>query len=110
MVGDRPYRRNNRATAATPATKWINPFNKAHLRVHDVPMWVALISALALIFTSAATILLTKAKERAAEWRAKKLAYYEEFISAGSGIVGKTAPPEAKIRFATAVNDLHLIA
>lgn len=73
-------------------------------------MWAALISALALIAASAAAILLTKHKERAAEWRSKKLAYYEEFIGASSGIVGEVAPPGAKIRFATAVNNLHLIA
>ena len=73
-------------------------------------MWTVLIPAIALIVASAATILLTKHKERAAEWRSKKLAYYEEFIGAGSGIVGETAPPDAKIRFATAVNNLHLIA
>lgn len=73
-------------------------------------MWPVLIPALALIVTSAATILLTKHKERAAEWRSKKLAYYEEFFGAASGIVGETAPPDAKIRFATSVNNLHLIA
>lgn len=77
---------------------------------YDQGMWAAIISALALILTSAATILLTKQKERAAEWRARKLAYYEEFFGAASGIVGKTASPEAKVRFATAVNNLHLIA
>jgi glutathione S-transferase len=71
-------------------------------------MWPAVISALALIAASAATILLTKQKERAAEWRGKKLSYYEEFFGAASGIVG-SAPPTAKIRFATAVNNLHLI-
>lgn len=71
-------------------------------------MWPAVISALALIAASAATILLTKQKERAAEWRAKKLSYYEEFFGAASGIVG-SAPPTAKVRFATAVNNLHLI-
>jgi hypothetical protein len=37
------------------------------------------------------------------------MAYYEEFFGAASGIVG-TAPDEAKVRFATAVNNLHLIA
>lgn len=73
-------------------------------------MIAALISAIAVIAASAATIFLTKQKEREAIWRAKKLAYYEEFIGAGSGIVGKVAPPEAKIRFATSVNNLHLIA
>ena len=72
-------------------------------------MWAAIISALALNLTSAGAIFLIEAKERAADWRAKKLAYYEEFIGAGSGIVGEAAPPNAKIRFATAVNNLHLI-
>lgn len=78
--------------------------------MHVGVMWTVLIPAVALIAASAATILLTKHKERAAEWRSKKLAYYEEFIGAGSGIVGEVAPPDAKIRFATAVNNLHLIA
>ncbi|MBB4641476.1 hypothetical protein [Rhizorhapis suberifaciens] len=73
-------------------------------------MWTALISALAAIIASAGAIYLTKQKEREAEWRSKKLAYYEEFFGAASGIVGDTAPPGAKIRFATAVNNLHLIA
>jgi glutathione S-transferase len=71
-------------------------------------VWTALISALAAIIASAGAIFLTKKKEREAAWRAKKLAYYEEFFGAASGIVG-TAPAAAKIRFATAVNNLHLI-
>jgi len=73
-------------------------------------MFAALISAIALIVASAATIFLTKRKEREAEWRGKKLAYYEEFFSAASGIVGDTSPPDTKVRFASAVNNLHLIA
>jgi len=72
-------------------------------------MLTAIISALAAIIASAGAIILTKQKERDAIWRAKKLAYYEEFFAAASGIVGKTAPPEAKVRFANAVNNLHLI-
>ena len=72
-------------------------------------MLAALISAIALIVATAATIFLTKRKEREAEWRAKKLAYYEEFFGAASGIVGETSPPDTKVRFATAVNNLHLI-
>jgi len=71
-------------------------------------MLTAIISAVALIIVSAGTIFLTKQKEREAEWRGKKLAYYEEFFAAASGIVG-TAPQDAKIRFAAAVNNLHLI-
>lgn len=73
-------------------------------------MVATIITALAAIVASVTAIFLTKQKEREAEWRAKKLAYYEEFIGAGSGIVGDVAPPDAKIRFATAVNNLHLIA
>jgi hypothetical protein len=72
-------------------------------------MLTALISAIALIIASAATIFLTKQKEREADWRRTKLAYYEEFFGAASGIVGEVAPDEAKVRFATAVNNLHLI-
>jgi len=72
-------------------------------------MLTALISAIALIVASAATIFLTKQKEREADWRRLKLTYYEEFFAAASGIVGAIAPDEAKVRFATAVNNLHLI-
>jgi hypothetical protein len=72
-------------------------------------MLAALISAFAAIIASAGAIYLTKQKEREALWRAKKLAYYEEFFGAASGIVGH-APDDAKIRFANAVNNLHLIA
>jgi len=72
-------------------------------------MLAALISAIALIVASAATIFLTKQKGREADWRKTKLAYYEEFFAAASGIVGETSPPDTKVRFATAVNNLHLI-
>jgi hypothetical protein len=72
-------------------------------------MWATIISAFAAIIASAGAIYLTKQKEREAEWRAKKLVYYEEFFAAVSGIVGETSPPPTKIRFATAVNNLHLI-
>lgn len=71
-------------------------------------MVAAILSALAAIIVASLTVFLTKRKEREAEWRSKKLAYYEEFFAAVSGIVA-TAPREAKIRFANAVNNLHLI-
>ncbi|WP_155006522.1 hypothetical protein [Sphingomonas hengshuiensis] len=73
-------------------------------------MLTALISAIAAIIASAGAIYLTKQKEREAVWRAKKLAYYEEFFGAASGIVGKNSPRDTQVRFATAVNNLHLIA
>jgi hypothetical protein len=69
----------------------------------------AIISAAAAIFVAALTSFLTKWKEREAGWRSKKLAYYEEFFGAVSGVVG-VAPLAAKIRFANAVNNLHLVA
>lgn len=72
-------------------------------------MLAAIISAIAAIIVAAGTVYLTKQQERVAAWRAKKLAYYEEFFGAASGIVGDVAPPDAKIRFASAVNNLHLI-
>lgn len=72
-------------------------------------MYPALITALLAAFASIAAISFTKQKEREAIWTTKKLAYYEEFFGAASGIVAKSAPTEAKIRFATAVNNLHLI-
>lgn len=72
-------------------------------------MWPTVITALVALFGSAGAIILTKQQERTAIWRAKKLAYYEEFFGAASGIVGEAAPPEAQMRFATAVNNLHLI-
>lgn len=73
-------------------------------------MLAALISVLVAIIASAGAMVLTKAKEREAAWRAKKLAHYEAFFGAASCIVGNTAPPDAKVRYATAVNNMHLIA
>jgi hypothetical protein len=68
-----------------------------------------LISAMAAIIAASTTVYLTKQKERQAEWRAKKLIYYEELFEASSGIVGEGTPAAAKMRFANAVNNLHLI-
>lgn len=72
-------------------------------------MWAALITALATICVSAGTFFFTKRAERQAVWRSKKLAYYEEFFGAASGIVGESSPVEAKMRFANSVNNLHLV-
>lgn len=72
-------------------------------------MWAAIITALATIIVSAGTFFFTKKAERAAVWRSKKLTYYEEFFAAASGIVGEKSPGSAKVRFANAVNNLHLV-
>jgi hypothetical protein len=70
----------------------------------------AFISAVAAILVAAVSIFLTKQKEREAEWRSKKLAYYEEFFAAASGIIGEVEVVSAKVRFANSVNQLHLFA
>ncbi len=69
-----------------------------------------LIPALVAIFVSVRAIYITKMKEREAIWRAKKLAYYEAFFVAMSGIAEHEPPSKAQIRFANAVNNLHLVA
>jgi hypothetical protein len=73
-------------------------------------MIAALISAAAAILIASLTSYLNKQKERDSEWRSKKLAYYEEFFAAASGIVGEVEVAAAKVRFANSVNQLHLFA
>ena len=67
----------------------------------------ALIAAISAILISSGTFFFTKKAERAAIWRSKKLAYYEEFFEAASAVTaGKS---EAKTRFSISVNNLHLV-
>ena len=73
-------------------------------------MEVAFISAATAIIVAALSLVLSKRKEREAEWRGRKLHYYEELVSAHSGIVGSETPASAKSRFANAINNIHLIA
>lgn len=75
----------------------------------DAPVIVAIISAATGLFASALTFFLTKKKEREAEWRKQKLDHYKELIAALNGIVGMTAPSEAKVRFAHAANNIFLV-
>ncbi|WP_152612784.1 hypothetical protein [Leisingera sp. ANG-M6] len=72
-------------------------------------MWAAIITALGTILVSAGTFYFTKRAEREASWRSKKLTYYEEFLGAASGIVGQKTTADAQRRFATSVNNLHLV-
>lgn len=67
------------------------------------------VPALVAIFVSVGAIYLTKQKEREAIWRAKKLAYYEAFFGAVSEIAEPQPQRESQVRFATAVNNLHLV-
>ena len=72
-------------------------------------MLTAVISAIGAAIGSAIAILITKWLDRKAIWRAKKLAYYEEFLAAQSQAVGGPASVEGRVRLANAANTLHLI-
>lgn len=76
----------------------------------DTSIFVATISATASIVAAAVTFLLTKRKEREAEWRKQKLEHYREFMDAMSGIVGTDSTPEAQRRWARATNTIGLVA
>jgi hypothetical protein len=52
----------------------------------------------------------TKQREREAEWRKEKIAYYKAFIESLSGIVEGDASPEGHRAFARATNNLLLFA
>lgn len=75
----------------------------------DAPIIVATITAVAGLFASSLTFFLTKKKEREAEWRKQKLDHYKEFMAALNDIVGPPAPVEAKVRFASAANNIFLV-
>lgn len=75
----------------------------------DAPVIVAIITAAAGLFASSLTFFLTKKKEREAEWRKQKLDHYKEFMAALNDIVGPPAPVEAKVRFASAANNIFLV-
>lgn len=75
----------------------------------DAPVIVAIITAAAGLVASALTFFLTKKKEREAEWRKQKLDHYKEFMAALNDIVGPPAPVEAKVRFASAANNIFLV-
>lgn len=68
---------------------------------------IALIGSL---LVTSLTFWLTKKKERSAEWRKEKLAYYKAFIESLSGNVEGDATPENHVAFAKATNNLLLFA
>jgi hypothetical protein len=69
--------------------------------------WIGLIGGFAAVV---ATYVLTKRREREAEWRVEKLAYYKAFIESLSGIVSGDDTPESHLVFARATNNLLLFA
>jgi len=56
------------------------------------------------------TYLFTKKREREAEWRKEKLAYYMTFIESMSGTIEGDASPEGHRAFSKATNNLLLFA
>ena len=70
----------------------------------------ALIALLGSILGALLTYLFTKRREREAEWRKEKLAYYKAFIESLSGIVEGDSSPEGHKSFAKATNNLLLFA
>ena len=71
---------------------------------------VALIGLIGSIVVAAFAYWSTKQREREAEWRREKLAYYKAFIENLSGIVEGDDSPEGHRHFAKATNNLLLLA
>lgn len=77
--------------------------------------WVAIfatagISAVTAILTILITSALTRRREHEADWRKLKLAQYQEYVLALSGVVRERATANAQRRYADAVNSMALIA
>jgi hypothetical protein len=70
----------------------------------------SLIGLISSILVAALAYWLTKQREREAEWRKEKLAYYKAFIESLSGIVEGDDTPEGHRLFAKTTNNLLLFA
>jgi len=71
---------------------------------------VAIIGLLGSIVAAVFAYWSTKQREREAEWRKEKLAYYKTFVESLSGIVEGDDSPEGHKAFARATNNLLLFA
>ncbi|MBU4260280.1 MAG: hypothetical protein KKC76_00175 [Proteobacteria bacterium] len=76
----------------------------------DAQIAVAIISLIAGLAVAAATYWFTKKREREAEWRKEKLAYYKTFVESLSGAVEGDSTPDGQRNFAQASNNLLLFA
>lgn len=70
----------------------------------------SLLTLLSSISIVAITYWFTKRREREAEWRKEKLAYYKFFIESISGIIDGDDSPEGHKLFTKATNNLLLLA
>lgn len=81
--------------------------------MNNINMVVAVIAAIASLFTAVMVSILTSAlsrrREREADWRKLKLEQYQEFILALSGAVEGRESRDAHRRYADAVNTMSLI-
>ncbi|WP_372000881.1 hypothetical protein P7L68_19455 [Tistrella mobilis] len=76
----------------------------------DNALMVGFISAAVSIVVTVLTSILTRSREREADWRKLKFSQYQEFIIALSAATSWTPNAEARARYANAVNSLHLFA
>jgi hypothetical protein len=77
----------------------------------NVALLAAAISGAVSIIGVVVSYLLSKRKEREADWRKLRLEHYDEYVTALSGVVvGQESSPEMKGRYATAVNSIALVA
>lgn len=70
----------------------------------------AIISLVGGLFVAAVTYWFTKQREREAEWRKEKLAYYKAFVESLSGTVEGDSTSDGQRAFAKACNNLLLFA
>ena len=64
----------------------------------------------AAIVVAVLTYVLTKRKEREADWRTVKLELYKEYINAVAGIPEGRMTPESEMRYHDACNTIGLVA
>ncbi|WP_454683503.1 hypothetical protein [Ancylobacter moscoviensis] len=68
------------------------------------------VSAVTAVGTVLITSALARRREHEADWRKLKLAQYQEYVAALSGVVRERATAEGKRRYADAVNNMALVA
>ena len=99
------------------------PLASAHIAARSTPsqrdprkllpmsgLLTSVISAAAAFLIAVAGYVFTKQKEREAEWRKEKLAYYKEFVDSLSGTIAGETSAQGQVRFARACNNILLFA
>ncbi len=76
----------------------------------NLGLFTAILSAAAAISVAILTYLLTKRKEREADWRKLKLELYRAYVLALSGVVKENRTADDQAKYADAVNSLTLVA